>query len=692
LFKTGAAMLIGAAATMTAVAQPPPVVGTASSSQHVFLSFSGGKSQAQTPASALQYMAAIDPGAKKLTFEQWLVSAGFIQSASDWTPNGQQTYTHQHNPVQPGDYGPGKVNAFAHIIILNSADLGFIRNQYIRCKPDCLTPNARVYTYLENYDSAQFARLIQSGPNAGQGDPATRTTNTREAVTIALERRSTDPRAKGRIADVAFEWAPAANGTNPSHNFAQTYAYFVAPHEPNSPTAFDPNASVDCGANSVVSIPRDTTIDEYYTWPPDDGVVPSTGPGQTLGSGNNQGVYDCVFNTRSVLTNKGTNVNRIGFLSPRPDYTVHSNDIFAPELDKLGTKMMPALCSVCHGGNIPSNIATSATPWGTTGEIREFRYLPADAVNSVFGCDDTPTASPADACQSSHFDAPPPGSSPFAVTSPLVAPDPFTAPTSAANMTRSAQEIELKKYNQAVVITQGANPPKVSAGGHFDSNGVIAGGNWTFPKSTDGTVTRPTHAVEVVLGWYADRNNPADASMSGAPIVVPATDPITGVPNRADDVGETILQNDDFVPVGWRGTSTAGLQPPGANNGLGVAPAQLYLNVVAHDCRSCHMNRELSLDFGTERQFSANKGNVRDYVFQPECDAKLGQVNPENIVMPLARLTWERLWNGINPNTNIANDGSVGSPSTAVSDTTSPINQLKAYFGQTPTSYCASQH
>ena len=169
LLKTGAAMLLGAAAMMTAVAQPPPVVGTASSSQHVFLSFSGGKSQAQTPASALQYMAAIDPGAKKLTFEQWLVSAGFIQSASDWTPNGQQTYTHQHNPAQPGDYGPGKVNAFAHIIILNSADLGFIRNQYIRCKPDCLTPNARVYTYLENYDSAQFARLIQSGPNAGQG-------------------------------------------------------------------------------------------------------------------------------------------------------------------------------------------------------------------------------------------------------------------------------------------------------------------------------------------------------------------------------------------------------------------------------------------------------------------------------------------------------------------------------------------
>src|SRR5438309_10580767 len=97
LLKTGAAILLGAAATVTAVSQPPPVVGAASSSQHAFLSFSGGKSQAQTPATALQYMAAIGPGAKKLPFEQWLVNAGFIQSASDWAPNGQQTYTHQHH-------------------------------------------------------------------------------------------------------------------------------------------------------------------------------------------------------------------------------------------------------------------------------------------------------------------------------------------------------------------------------------------------------------------------------------------------------------------------------------------------------------------------------------------------------------------------------------------------------------------
>jgi hypothetical protein len=254
----------------------------------------------------------------------------------------------------------------------------------------------------------------------------------------------------------------------------------------------------------------------------------------------------------------------------------------------------------------------------------------------------------------------------FAVTSPLV--QDGTAPTTAANMTRSAQEIELKKYNQAVLITQGASPPRK---GSFDPNGVIVGGNWTFPTSGG----RPTHGVEVILGWYANRSNLADVSMSGAAYPNPVLPP-------NPDSGELILQNDQFVPVGWRGASTAGPQPAGQPV---VTPSDLYLNVVAHDCRSCHMNREQSLDFGTERQFSANKGNVVDYVFQPQCDALHHHINPENIVMPLARLTWERLWNGINPITNIANDGA---SSTAVTDLTSPINKLKAYFGQTPTSYC----
>jgi hypothetical protein len=700
LLTSAAAVALGAALASTAISETVPQVGNTSDSSHVFLNFSEGKSNLLTPAIAANYMVTIDPGNSAQNFKTWLVQAGFIGQESDWTPNGQQIVTHQTslaNANPATDYGYNKINAFAHIIILNSADLGFIRNQYIRCKPDCLTPNAQIFTYLENYGPTQFAKLLKAGDidpvkgdvllpgdyRIGTGNQNFSTTNTREAVSIALERRATDPRAGGRIADVAFEWSPAPG--NPTHNFGKMYAYFVAAHEP---VPFDAHNTTDCnlinpGANQVVSTPRDTIIDESYFWPDDSGSP-----------GNNQAVWDCKFNLRSPVLLPNPDVLRIGFKNPVPVPSVKTGDPFAPELDALGTKQMPSLCSICHGGNIPANVATSTTPWGTTGEVKEFKYLPADAVNSIFGCDDTTGAATADSCKVGHFQSP---SVVGTLTSPLV--QDATLPTTASNLTRSAQELELKRYNQAVLVTQGANPPRA---GFFDANGVITGGPWTFAKTGSGTQTRPAQAgVEVILGWYADRNNLADASMSGVAFPNPtcAVDPTTGLPHP--DCNEPILQNDGFVPVGWRGaTSTGPAQPAGSH----VTPSDLYLNMFAHDCRSCHLNREPSLQLATEAQFVAEKGNIQDYVFQPQCDFQHKQIKPSNIVMPLARITWERLWNGINPFTNVANDSPPGSTvvskvdnttvvpnpdaSTSVNDLTSPINKLKAYFGQTPTSYC----
>jgi hypothetical protein len=700
LLKLGAAVVLGATIASTAISETVPQVANSSDSSHVFLNFSGGKSNLLTPAIAANYMKTIDPGNSAQNFKTWLVQTGFIGQESDWTPNGQQIVTHQTSAANANpavDYGYNKINAFAHIIILNSADLGFIRNQYIRCKPDCLTPNAQIFTYLENYGPTQFARLLKSGdidPTTGQtvtasrigaGDPNYSTTNTREAVTIALERRATDPRAGGRIADVEFEWSPAANLTNPTHNFGKMYAYFVAAQEP-VPFIVDNTPTSDCNLanNTVVSAPRNpsptATIDESYFWPDDSGSP-----------GNNQAVWDCKFNLRSAILLAGSDPFRVGFKNPVPVPAVKTGDPFAPELDSLGTKQMPGVCLICHGGNIPSNVATSTTPWGTTGEIQEFKYLPADAVNSIFGCDDRAGASTADSCKSAHFQTP------ITLTSPLV--QDATLPTTASNLTRSAEELELKKYNQAVLVTQGANPPKA---GFFGSDGTITGGPWTFATTGSGAQKRPAQAgVEVILGWYADRNNLADASMSGVAYPNPtcSVDPTTGFPHP--DCNEPILQNDGFVPVGWRGaTSTGPAQPAGSH----VTPSDLYVNVFAHDCRSCHLNREPSLQLATEAAFVQEKGNIQDYVFQPQCDFQRKEIKPSNIVMPLAKITWERLWNGINPFTNVANDSPPGSTvvskvdnttvvpnpdaSTAVTDLSSPINKLKAYFGQTPTSWC----
>lgn len=572
LVKMGIALILGAGIATPSMSQPPPIVGTPLSSQHDFLTFSSGN--LESPPTSKAYYQTIDPTGAKVDFRDWLVNAGFISSRADWKSTGQQTYTNV-----PGDYGYGKVNAYSHIIILNVGDLGFIRNQYIRCNPDCKTPGARIYTYLENYAVPDSA--------AGNLDL------TRKSVNTALEQRV------GRVADVAFEWAPAADGSNPSTLFGQLYAYIVQPKLtnvtcPSTPAA--PSVPNKATGTPVLDASGNPVLDELYIWPSD--------------NGNNQKVWDCNLNTRNLLTTAPE------FLKPRPEFLVYSGDDFAPELDGLGTKAMPGVCMVCHGGNLPKNIQ-STLAWPNSGNLKEFKFLPADADNAIFGIDDS-------------------GAS-------------LVAGATGSNMTRAGQEIELKKYNQAVVLTHGATPPKNA---FFAADGTIAGGNWTYPKVTSktatGKTTRPAHGAEVVFGWYA--GFPGDFSMSGN------------------------VQNGNFVPVGWQTTAEA---------------QNLYLKVVEPSCRSCHMTREPSLDLGTAAQFDGNKGNVQNYVFQPECDALLNEVKPGKIVMPLAKLTWDRFWNGVDHNTNLAFDSA---HTLAANDPNSPAFLLKQHFGYTATSYCASKH
>ena len=590
LLKAAGVVVFGTAIAAVAVAENPPQVATSLDSAHVFLNFSAGKSKAESPTTALNYMAAIDPGQNKVNFTAWLLNAGFISDPSQWKSTGQQTYT-----SVPGDYGYGKINAFAHIIILNAADLGFIRNQYIRCIPDCKTKNAKIYTYLENYPPTQFAKLNPDGTP----DTTTQFTSTPEAISIALERRS------GRIADVAFEWAPAANGSSPGTNFGQIYAYVVQPQltniqcpSPGSPTG---TAVLDSSNNPVV--------DEQYVWPSNGGA--------------NQALWDCKFNNRVSPThltldaNGNVDLTKIGYLNPRPDFAVHSFDDFAPELDQLGTKQMPGVCLICHGGNIPANLATTQS-WGATGQISEFHPLPADADNSIFGVDRSALGPISDA----------PGAY-------------------GQNMTQPAQETELKKYAQAVALTAGATLPKSAI---FNPDGTIGGGQW-------GVGSSPSHELQVLFGWY-NNGNDSDYSMPGT------------------------TQNGHFTPIGWRGSAQ---------------DTTLYQHVIKLSCRSCHLNREPSLDFRTAAQFKGEKGNVQDYVFQPECDALNHRINPHNIVMPLAKITWERFWNGIDFNADTGVGSKItlpinGIPTTAKTDLTSQVNLLKAYFGYTPTSYCAAHH
>ena len=161
----------------------------------------------------------------------------------------------------------------------------------------------------------------------------------------------------------------------------------------------------------------------------------------------------------------------------------------------------------------------------------------------------------------------------------------FSSDSGPEATSRANQEAQIKEYNRAVLNTVTSKAENDGAG-----------------------ATRVPVIRDVIQGWYA--GSPGDTTMSAA------------------------TQNADYVPPGWREPVHGGTSPPGSE--------VLYTDVVSLNCRSCHFNRELSLDLGTSAMFLANKGNVEDMVLLPLCQAN----NPPagNRPMPLAHLTFQRFW------------------------------------------------
>jgi hypothetical protein len=73
---------------------------------------------------------------------------------------------HRHRSTR-GCLRDNIINADSHVIVLNASDLGFVRNQFIRCRPSCSALNPIIYTYLENYLVNPFA----ASGNGGSGFP-----------------------------------------------------------------------------------------------------------------------------------------------------------------------------------------------------------------------------------------------------------------------------------------------------------------------------------------------------------------------------------------------------------------------------------------------------------------------------------------------------------------------------------------
>jgi len=493
-----ATFMAAASFAMTATAKTPPTVFLPNyapvDQQTNFLTFLG-KFIPEDPTTARAYYSAIDPQNKKVTFTQWLVEAGFIGKESDWHPTGAQTIV----TGQPaGVYGDNIINTDSRVIIINNADLGFVRNQFIRCKPSCTARNPVIYSYLENYP-------VKTADPFGFPTPE-------EAKAAILDANN---HRENRIADVAFEWAPPPDGSSPETRYGQLYAYVF--HK-----------------DSVTG-----AITETRNWFDDPAVL-----SQLNGRADDQ--------------------------FP-PLIPLAAGDPFAPELDARGFKQHPGVCFVCHGGSPQALSSTGQYP--RQGKVSGFKFLPLDIPNLLFTSDN-------DAGDS---------------------------------LSRAAQEAQIKRYNQAVLVTHGAIPPST------------AGGAWRIPRVIDDQgVSRTTHAIETILGWY------------GGPTMPSPT------------------QNTEFVPVGWREAAHGGTAPAGSED--------LYLKSVAPACRSCHFQRGIDADFGTAESFDANKSDILELVLKPECQSD--NPPPGKRVMPAARRTFDLFW--------LKNQD----------------EYIKAHFGYTSTSYC----
>jgi hypothetical protein len=497
-----------------------------------FLTFIGSF-RPEDANSSTAYYNTIDPldpithQPSKPTFQKWLVRAGFIKNEGQWHNFGKQVIACDlgtangcdvpaHNPDGSLNYGDNIINTDSHAIVLNAADLGFVRNQFIRCidpsnlnsTTPCKAKNPIIYTYLENYPVEPYTQGVN-----GSGFPFTSGYPHQDeaalAINSALNRPigmapfnpaiSTDPNLAtvcnpassgclDRIADVAFEWAPPASNPKSSTRFGQLYAYqfFPAAHNVISETVNFTDAFVSGAVHTITD-----------------------------------------FKTGALLD-------------------VMHGDKFAPNLDFVGFKQHPGVCLICHGG-APASVPTGG-PYPRSGNINGFRFLPLDNVNLLFSSDHGPEAT-----------------------------------------SRLNQEAQIKEYNLAVLRTVP-----------------------TYAETDDQGVTRVAHLREVITGWYSTGGKYSDdTSLSGN------------------------FQKSDWVPKGWR-------EPPN-----GTAPAgaeQVYHEVLGPTCRSCHFNRELSLDFGTYANFH-QESDLQQLALIAEC--KQGHPDPPDPnakFMPLALLTFNRFW------------------------------------------------
>lgn len=636
-----------------------------------FLTFTGSDTPGESSLTSTAYYNAVDPYHQKRDFPHWLVNAGFISDVSQWNATGPQLIACDlgagagcdmpaHNPDGSLVYGPNILNTDSHAIVLNAADLGFVRNQFIRCKPSCSAPNPIIYTYLENYPVNPFSASGAGGSGFPMKTGYPTTTEAQLAIQSALNRPNVHNLAGcnaantdtpfgckiSRIADVAFEWAPPPTNPNSSTRYGQQYAYIFDDSNPLAPTetlAFPSNTDQNCsngGSDCTTNVTTRTLQPFDAANSPGAGVftIALTGrgsgytsvPAVSIGGGGGSGATAVATVNKTLgtvsgvtLTNAGvgyTSTPTVSFsggggngasatVTVGNTYTGSNADPFPPNLDFIGFKNHPGVCYICHGGK-PAKL-TAAGAYPNQGNVSGFRFLPLDIRNLLFTSDGTSGGLPTTGDQ------------------------PATN-GSLAYTDRYHQELQMKEYNIDVLKTVPTT------------------------KENDGTgATRVAHLREVIIGWYA--GYAGDQTMSS---------------NIQNGFWQSTY-GQDFVPSGW-------LEP--VHGGTAQAGSEyLYLTVLSPSCRSCHFNREVSLDFGTPQNFK-QESDLLQLALLPSC--KSSDPDPGAKAMPLAHLTYQRYWQA-NPSTGgKAQLLPYPAPGLTITNT---ADQIAAYFGYgNVAGYCAT--
>ena len=438
LIVTSALTLFGLASAAHAQAGVPPTDAAGETNLQAethFLSFIGSFVGEDQTTSAAYYKAIGAVGTKE-NVTDWLVNAGFIANASQWHSFGPQKIACDLGTANGCDmpahdssgnlvYGDNIINTDSHAIVLNAADLGFVRNQFIRCKPNCSAPNPIIYTYLENYPVGLFALTSgfpnQSGyPTQAEANAAVRAAINRPAGTCPAAPANFAPgggqckpgASLQRIADVMFEWAPPYTNPTSSTRFGQQYAYFVDQAIGNTTT--------------------NTT--ETLRWPSDADALINHRPDFTVANPS----------FPAISTKTGAHIT----------FAVGPNgDFFAPELDGRGFKQHPTVCLICHGGQPTKLTSTGLYPRG--GNINGFRFLPLDIVNLNFSSENGP--------------------------------DQPATNGSLAYTDKAHQELQIREYNRLVLATVDKTPENDGTGSTRPPHLATVINGWYAPNFTAAT-------------------------------------------------------------------------------------------------------------------------------------------------------------------------------------------------------------